>query len=233
MNPQPVPEAGVVHDLGNLIQIATSAINILHRNEEMRVAGLEEVVAGARASLEQAGALVTQTLRREPGAARAGDAADVAACLAEVHLLVRTLDSGLFLNVRIGPGVPAAACDATGLKSALLNLVFNARDAMAGVGLVSIRVMRAARAGGAAVEIHVADTGVGMSPQTVARAFDPFFTTKCDGLGGVGLPMVERFVRDAGGTISIESEEGVGTNVILHLPAAAVRKTFIREEPEQ
>jgi signal transduction histidine kinase len=61
-----------------------------------------------------------------------------------------------------------------------------------------------------------------MSPAAIACAFDPFFTTKCDGLGGVGLPMVERFVRDVGGEISIESEQGIGTTVTLKLPASAL-----------
>lgn len=62
---------------------------------------------------------------------------------------------------------------------------------------------------------------IGMSPITIARAFDPFFTTKGDGLGGVGLPMVERFVREAGGRISIESQLEVGTTVTMRLPAIA------------
>jgi len=71
------------------------------------------------------------------------------------------------------------------------------------------------------VEVRVADNGIGMSPATLARAFDPFFTTKVDGLGGVGLPMVARFARDALGEVSIESEPGTGTIVTLRVPAVA------------
>jgi len=66
------------------------------------------------------------------------------------------------------------------------------------------------------------DTGIGMSHETVAKAFDPFFTTKSEGLGGIGLPMVETFVRGAGGDIFIESTLGFGTTVSLHLPAAGL-----------
>jgi signal transduction histidine kinase len=60
-----------------------------------------------------------------------------------------------------------------------------------------------------------------MSPATIARAFDPFFTTKAEGPGGIGLPMVEHFVRDAGGEIAVDSEPGVGTTITLRLPAAS------------
>jgi signal transduction histidine kinase len=60
-----------------------------------------------------------------------------------------------------------------------------------------------------------------MSPATIERAFDPFFTTKGDGLGGIGLPMIQHFVRKAGGEVAIESEPGIGTTVTLRLLAVA------------
>jgi signal transduction histidine kinase len=81
-------------------------------------------------------------------------------------------------------------------------------------------VLIRAHQAGSAIELRVADHGRGMSRATIARVFDPFFTTKADGLGGFGLPMVERFVRGAGGALTIVSELGVGTIVTLGLPAA-------------
>jgi signal transduction histidine kinase len=67
--------------------------------------------------------------------------------------------------------------------------------------------------------LRVSDTGCGMSPETIDRAFDPFFTTKTGARGsGLGLTMVRRFVQDAGGNVSIESELGLGTAVTLQLP---------------
>jgi signal transduction histidine kinase len=59
-----------------------------------------------------------------------------------------------------------------------------------------------------------------MTEETVVRAFDPFFTTKCQGLGGIGLPMVKHFAERHGGSVEIESVLGSGTTVILRLPAA-------------
>src|SRR5690606_24934220 len=78
-------------------------------------------------------------------------------------------------------------------------------------------------ASGEHLRIRVSDNGIGMSPATVAKAFDPFFTTKPIGAGtGLGLSMVYGFVRQSGGEISIESDEGIGTSVILHLPRHVV-----------
>ena len=104
----------------------------------------------------------------------------------------------------------------------MLNLVLNARDATTGNGIVSISARGIAPAIAAGVELRVADDGIGMSRATLARIFDPCFTTGADGLGGMGLPMVELFVRGAGGALSIESALGVGTTVILTLPAIEI-----------
>ncbi|MBC9032894.1 ATP-binding protein [Sphingomonas sp. JC676] len=235
--------AGTVHDLGNLIQIAASAINIVARAPDMPAIHSGPVLARAMASLDQAGAIVRQTIGDIRDRARCVVETDVAACLVDVAMLIEGIgEPGLTLEIDAEPKLPILPCDPVGLRRAVLNLVFNARDAVAGTGIVSIQartIWRGAVAAG--VEINVADNGLGMSPAIVARAFDPFFTTKRDGLGGIGLPMVERFVRDAGGEIAIESELGIGTIVTLRLPATAPtaetdptgRTEFNREESDR
>jgi len=229
--------AGTVHDLGNLIQIAASAINIVARTPDMPAMHSGPVLARALASLDQAGAIVRQTIGDIRDRTRAAEGTEVAACLADVALLIDGMgERGLALEIDAEPELPLLRCDPVGLRRAVLNLVFNARDAMAGLGTVAIRartIWRDAQAAG--VELSVADDGLGMSPATVARAFDPFFTTKRDGLGGVGLPMIERFVRESGGEVAIESELDVGTVVTLRLPAATVASCtkFNREESDR
>ena len=214
--PAVLATASFVHDLGNLIQIASSAINIIARTPDMPVRHAAPMVDRARLSLEHAGELVHQKLGRVR--ATAGEHSDVAACLSNVAVMVGALgEPGLTLRLAIEPDLPEARCDSIGLRRAILNLVLNARDAMASKGMVMIRA-RALPDG--TIEIRVGDHGVGMSQAMIARMFDPFFTTKKDGLGGIGLPMVERFVRDAGGTLAIASEPGIGTTVTLRLPGA-------------
>nr|WP_284699343.1 HAMP domain-containing sensor histidine kinase [Sphingomonas lycopersici] len=126
-------------------------------------------------------------------------------------------EPGLSIELDVASDLPAISCDPVGFRRAVLNLVLNARDAMGGTGIVGIDA-RLVKEG---IEVRVLDDGVGMSRETLAKAFDPFFTTKTDGLGGIGLPMVRRFIDDAGGTIVVESAPDIGTTVSLRLPAAA------------
>jgi signal transduction histidine kinase len=208
--------AGVLHDLGNLIQIATSALNIIARTPDMPVTHREPILHRARTSLDHAGTLVRQNVLHARTLSGHPPRSDVGACLADVAALIAAGEERkLSVDVVIAPDLPDIACDPVGLRRAVLNLVFNARDAMAGEGTVRIDAQPAL----AAVEVRVGDHGIGMSPSVLARVFDPFFTTKRDGLGGIGLPMVERFVRGAGGQVTIESEQGIGTAVTLRLPA--------------
>nr|WP_275403498.1 ATP-binding protein [Ramlibacter algicola] len=127
----------------------------------------------------------------------------------------------------IQPGLPAVLADPTQLELALLNLVFNARDAMADGGRILVRA-RTASASVAGLEsdmqfvrIDVQDTGHGMDADTLARVFEPYFTTKPVGAGsGLGLPQVQAFARQSGGEVRIASSKGVGTTVSMFLPVA-------------
>ncbi|NYT41451.1 ATP-binding protein [Sphingomonas sp. R-74633] len=211
-----VAAAGVLHDLGNLIQIASSALNILARTPEMAGTHREPILHRARTSLDHAGTIVRQCVVHARDTAEAPPRSDIAGCLADIAaLILADEEPSVALDIALPGDLPDIACDPIGLRRAVLNLVFNARDAMGGKGRVRIE----ARAVAGSVDLRVGDHGIGMPPATLARVFDPFFTTKRDGLGGIGLPMVERFVRGAGGNVSIESEPGIGTLVTLRLPA--------------
>lgn len=119
--------------------------------------------------------------------------------------------------------------DALQLELAVLNLAFNARDAMPEGGVLTITAEQ--RSGKVApdlpagdyVALTVADTGTGMAPDVVARAVEPFFSTKGVGKGtGMGLSMAFGVMRQSGGTLLIDSEVGRGTAITLVLPLATV-----------
>ncbi len=215
------PTAGIVHDLGNLIQVASSALNRVSEDASVSMApGLEPVIAGAKTALQRAGALVRETVSRAQEGFHETEHADVSACLAEVATLFRSAWEPHRLEVRVGHGLPFAKCDRMGLLNAIFNLVLNARDAMPDGGPISIGAGAVIHLSAAHIEFRVEDSGIGMTPETVARVFDPFFTTKGKGPGGVGLSMVKHFAEQHGGSVELESTVGTGTTVLLRLPSA-------------
>ncbi|WP_245441944.1 sensor histidine kinase [Mesorhizobium hawassense] len=214
--------AGIVHDLGNLIQVASSALNHLARDPNVSAApDLGSVIAGAKTALERAGGLVRQTIGAAGGICSDIQQANVCDCLAEIETLIRSAwDAGIRLEVRVRPDLPLIRCDRIGLQNAVLNLLFNARDAMPDGGLISVEAAFVPeRATVGQIVIRIQDNGIGMTGETMVRAFDPFFTTKGEGLGGVGLPMVKRFAEESGGSVALQSTLGAGTTVTLRFPA--------------
>jgi CheY-like chemotaxis protein len=127
---------------------------------------------------------------------------------------------------RIDPALNVEV-DPLQLELVLLNLAFNARDAMPEGGTLTIAVDRASGAvagdlpDGDYVALTLSDTGIGMSEEVRARAAEPFFTTKGPGKGtGMGLAMASAVVRRSGGALAIESGEGKGTSITLFLRVA-------------
>jgi PAS domain S-box-containing protein len=111
------------------------------------------------------------------------------------------------------------------VRTALTNIVLNAREALPQGGLVTISARTRHARSGRPVEIVVSvqDSGRGMKPEIVARAMDPFFTTKPPGAGaGLGLSMAYGFLRQTGGRLEIESKEGHGTTVRMVFPVQMV-----------
>ncbi|PVB62473.1 PAS-domain containing protein [Labrenzia sp. 011] len=145
------------------------------------------------------------------------------------RLLEGSLPSCVTLKTEIESPDIAAQIDPTQMETALINLAFNARDAMPEGGTLRIALTET-RLGkreaddlgvpaGAYAQIMVEDTGSGMDPQTQLQVFEPFFTTKTFGTGsGLGLSMVYGFIRQSGGAIQISSALGIGTYLTLYLP---------------
>ncbi|HEY8205021.1 MAG TPA: ATP-binding protein [Pyrinomonadaceae bacterium] len=118
--------------------------------------------------------------------------------------------------------------DPSELREVLVNLVFNAVDAMPQGG----RLKLAAREADGAVEIAVSDTGTGMTPEIRSRVFDPFFTTKGKAGMGLGLAVCYGIVQRHEGTVEIESELGQGTTFRIRLPITHVKpKPETKKEP--
>jgi PAS domain S-box-containing protein len=214
---------GIAHDFNNLLQGILGALQL----SETRIArrdfdSLARYNAQAQQCAERAAALTHRLLafsRRQPLDPRPVDANQLILTLEP--LLRRTLGEGVRLELDLAADLWPTLCDPNQLDSALLNLSINARDAMPGGGVLTIRSRNApdpdGSAGGETICLSVEDTGTGMAPDVMARAFDPFYTTKAIGQGtGLGLSMVYGFMRQSGGEARIASAPGAGTTVSLH-----------------
>lgn len=152
--------------------------------------------------------------------------------LAEMQdMLSRTLGPLIDISFHLGDSTHPVAADPTQLELAILNLAINARDSMPGGGRLEISTAGCTITNdpelpaGDYVQIIVADTGSGMTPEVAAKAFEPFFTTKQLGTGtGLGLSLVHGLTKQCGGTTRIQSRCDAGTTVTMFLPISHARQ---------
>jgi signal transduction histidine kinase len=116
----------------------------------------------------------------------------------------------------LDPDLPRVMLDSESFRSALLNLLLNAKQAMPGGGQLVVRTTST----GNTVVLHLIDTGVGVNDQTAAHMFEAFYSTKPGG-SGLGLPTTTKIVEAHGGRILVQSKVGHGTQFTIELPALA------------
>jgi two-component system NtrC family sensor kinase len=123
------------------------------------------------------------------------------------------------VEMNLAKDCPKIYGDSAYLHQVFLNLINNSADAMARGGRLRVELRAPSRGEEPEVTVEVADTGTGMSPETLSHIFDPMFTTKQIGTGaGLGLAICDQIVRQHGGSIHVESELGVGTSFTIRLP---------------
>lgn len=223
--------AGVAHDFNNLLVVILSNAALLQRDIALNGGdALKQRVENIREAGERGAKLTGQLLafsRRQQLEPKALNPNDTVRAMET--LLQTTLGGTIRVETDLQEDAHATLADPTQLELIILNLVINARDAMPGGGLLRVTTRNrtltdAARRPedpepGDYVALSVEDTGIGMTPEVLAKAFEPFFTTKDVGKGsGLGLPQVYGFAKQTGGGASIASQPGVGTVVTVYLP---------------
>ncbi len=225
---------GLAHDFNNLLTGITGSLDLLAiRVAQGRLGELDRYLQTAQGAAKRAAALTHRLLafsRRQTLDPKPTDINRLIFGMDE--LIRRTVGPAVTVKASGAPGLWAVLVDPNQLENALLNLCINARDAMPDGGDLIVETSNltfdAAEAkaldlpAGDYVSLGVADTGVGMTADVIARAFDPFFTTKPFGEGtGLGLSMVYGFARQSGGQAHIHSRLGLGTKVCVYLPRHA------------
>ncbi len=230
---------GVAHNFNNLLAIVLGNLDLASRPGP----GIERVrpyLAAATAAAERGAKLTWQLLsfaRRQP--LRPEPTAPSEQLRTLSMLIGETFPANIRIEANIADDLWVVEIDPSELQLALLNLGFNARDAMPNGGTLRVLAknltLQDHRLGlfGRYVAIEIADNGLGIPREILPRVFEPFMTTKEIGAGsGLGLSQVHGFVHQSGGAIDIESEPGKGTIVRMYLPAANAPTAAVSPGPE-
>ena len=219
--------ASVAHDFNNLVHIIQGRTDIIADQlpeddplqEEVR-----EILAASARAIDLAGQLMAfgRTQPTSPSTVSLHD------LLARAEQLLKPLlDERTRLEVRRSATLDVVQLDPLQFERVILNLVTNARDAMPAGGTVTIETFNPGfeSLGGnpytdlSVVQLTVTDTGIGMQRETMSHIFEPFFTTKEGRGAGLGLAITHGLIQQAGGSISVDSEIGVGTRFTITLQA--------------
>ncbi|MEJ2679051.1 MAG: PAS domain S-box protein [Gemmatimonadota bacterium] len=226
---------GVAHDFNNVLTVLVGHVHLLleemAEDSPMRE-DLEEIRRGA----DRAAALTRQLLAFSRQQVHRPAAVQINAVVDGIREMIsRLLGDHVVPEFELGGELPAIRADASQLEQVIMNLVLNARDAMADGGMLTIRTATEHvdhedlgmpgdvddLLAGDYVCLTVADTGHGMDETIIARIFEPFFTTKPKGRGtGLGLSTVYGIVKQGDGAIRVESQPGRGTAFRVYLPVA-------------
>jgi PAS domain S-box-containing protein len=230
---------GVAHDFNNLLSVVLGYSDLALRRPALD-GELRGLLEGIHHAGERGAALARQLLafgRRQASEPRLLDPDELIRSLG--GLLRRTLGEDVQLVVALAAGTAAVRMDPAQLEQVVMNLAVNAREAMPQGGELQISTRRVRESletlgpesgSNNLLVISVRDTGLGMSAEVQDRLFEPFFTTKEMGTG-LGLATLYGIVRQAGGHVVVESQEGEGSTIKVILPVEDAPEDARAEPP--
>jgi len=220
---------GVAHDFNNVLQIISANVQLVElvtRESPQLKLRLDAVTNAVRRGSKLASQMLAFA-RRQPLEPTVVDPSRMLEPMSE--LLRGAIPESVAFSCDVQPDVWRLHVDRNQLESALLNLVINSRDAIAGQGNIWLSITNESVCemlpgglsipGGDYVRLAVRDDGCGMSQEVRARMFEPFYTTKPENRGtGLGLSQVYGFVTQSSGFVDVETAVGVGTTISLYFP---------------
>jgi len=213
--------AGIVHEINNPIGIIVNRIDCMHLEIDERCGecAVRDDLTVIRRQAERVGAVTQRLLAWAREESEAREPVDLNGLVEGVVAFLgpEARKRNLALETDLAPALPAVMGSPQGIESIILNLALNAVDASRLGGSVVIATRPAGAA--TAVEVEVADTGIGISPADLERIFEPFFTTKIQPRGtGLGLAVCQGVVQAHGGEIRVSSQPGSGSRFTVLLP---------------
>ncbi len=230
---------GIAHDFNNLLGIITGYTDLAQRRlNTSSDPRLQKYLTQIDSASQRATHLVAQMLTFSRHGELERRSLQLEQLVREdVKLIRATLPSSIELVTEIEAGLPDVLVEPTQINQILMNLSVNGRDAMGGVGTLTIGVGWARDMNtvslvshkpvlGDWLELRVSDTGTGIKPEQIHRIFNPFFTTKEVGKGtGLGLSVIYKIVSEYDGHILVDSEPGHGTTFRLLLAPVETHHT--------
>ena len=225
--------AGVAHEIGNPLNSLDIHLQLLGRKMRKLSPGdrrpLEDHLTTARGEIQRLDGILKQFLQAVRPTLPRRERQDIHGLLHETLRLLEPELEARKISVRLdlAEDLPPAEVDGGQFQQVFYNLLRNAYQALPATGGdISIR----SRANEYEYVISIEDNGVGISPEHMGAIFEPYRTTKSSG-SGLGLLIVRRIIREHGGEIAIESREGQGTRVMIHLPRTE-RSVRLLGQPE-
>jgi PAS domain S-box-containing protein len=234
---------GVAHDFNNLLTVINGNADLIALH--LRDGPDSELMAEIRQAGTRAATLTGQLLAFSRKQVLQPEVVNLNVLLEELcKMLLRLIGEHIELTFIGDPELGLARVDPSQFEQAVINLAVNARDAMPEGGRLTLETRNVDLDEAYSVQhpdvkparyvcVAVTDSGAGMDRETRARIFEPFFTTKSRGKGtGLGLPMVYGFLKQSGGHVEVETEQGLGTTLRLYLPRAEGTATVPRAARE-
>ncbi|WP_052700918.1 PAS domain S-box protein [Loktanella sp. S4079] len=233
---------GVAHDFNNLLAVILGNLEIL--KDEMEDGQPSEFVQSAIAATLRGADLTKNMLSFARQARLAPTVFNLNDAITGVqNWISRTLPENIEIGTKLAPDLWKIEVDAGSTESLILNLLLNARDAMPQGGRLTIETTNKVIGAdlleapnetlqqGQYVLLSVTDTGHGIPDEILDRIFEPFFTTKPVGTGsGLGLSMIQGFIKQSGGTVHVYSEENIGTTFNIYFRAATKQDALTAPE---
>ncbi|HZE57119.1 MAG TPA: ATP-binding protein [Chthoniobacterales bacterium] len=211
--------AGVAHEIGNPLNSLHIHLQLMERTvrklEGRERVELEEAIAICRAEITRLDSIVSQFLQAIRPSKPVLHPENLNSLVEEAlrFFAPEIADRDIVVEAELRPDLPLLELDRDQMKQAFYNVIKNSFEAMKRRGILRIRTDMDATH----VSITFTDTGGGMSAESLSRVFEPYFTTKSFG-SGLGLLIVRRIVREHGGEMAIESNEGKGLTLTIRLP---------------
>jgi signal transduction histidine kinase len=212
----------IAHEIRNPLMIIKASLHTLRQPQSAGASKVREAATDIDEEVTRLNRIVNEVLDFSRPIRFDLAPTDLNALCRESAIASEASGAGAPVHLELDPAMPTITTDAERLRIALVNMLVNARHAMSSrERTADAPVMLKTEIRNGRVAITVADSGAGIAPADLTHVFDPYFTTKRGGTG-LGLPIAKNIVEGLGGTLTVSSATGRGTEIRIDLPVASV-----------